>query len=56
MPHFGDGAWNYVTELTQIKLFGDFYLPFYVEDIVGEGVVSYERPYRQGGLTLFSII
>lgn len=47
MPHFGDGAWNYVTELTQIKLFGDFYLPFYVEDIVGEGVVSYERPYRQ---------
>ena len=47
LPYFGDTSWNYVTDLTQVRLFGDFYLPLYVERIRGEGFVSYERPYRQ---------
>ncbi len=47
MPEFGETSWNYVTDLIQIRLFGDFYLPFYVEKITGEGFVMYERPYRQ---------
>ena len=47
LPYFGDTSWNYVTDLTQVRRFGDFYLPLYVERIRGEGFVSYERPYRQ---------
>jgi len=47
MPTFGEKSWNYVTDLTQLCLFGDFYLPLYVEKIEGEGFVTYERPYRQ---------
>ena len=31
--------------MTQVCLFGDFYLPLYVEKIRGEAFVSYERPY-----------
>lgn len=47
MPDFGDTSWNYVTNLTQLCLFEDFYLPFYIEKITGEAFVSYERPYTQ---------
>ena len=47
MPKLGKDSWNYVTNVTQLRLPGDFYLPFYVEKIRGEGFVSYERPYRQ---------
>lgn len=45
LPDFQKNEWNYVTNTNQICLFGDFYLPFYVEKIEGEATVSYERPY-----------
>lgn len=47
VPEFGKKSWNYVSNLTQLRLFGDFYLPVYAEKIRGEGFVTYERPYRQ---------
>ncbi|MCI9147209.1 MAG: sporulation protein YqfD [Hungatella sp.] len=47
MPSPEDKSWNYVSTIRQLCLFEDFYLPFYAESIEGEGVVTYERPYRQ---------
>ncbi len=44
-PDFQKSSWSYVTNMTQVCLFGDFYLPLYVEKIRGEAFVSYERPY-----------
>lgn len=43
LPDPGKRQWNYVSENRQLSLFGDFYLPVYVEWIVGEEYVSYEK-------------
>lgn len=45
MPDFEKNSWNYRTDITQLHLFEDFYLPIYVGRISGEAYVSYERPY-----------
>ncbi len=44
-PDFERNSWNYRTNITQLHLFEDFYLPVYMGRIRGEAYVSYERPY-----------
>jgi len=46
-PSFGENLWNYRSENRQIRLFGDFYLPIFMERIVGEECVLYDRPYTR---------
>lgn len=47
LPERGEEQWDYVLEEKQIKIFEDFYLPFYYGTIKGEAYVSYERFYTQ---------
>ena len=47
LPDLRKDSWNYVTTVTQLHIFEDFYLPLYVERITGEATVSYERPYTR---------
>ncbi len=47
MPDLKKDSWNFVVNTAQLRLFEDFYLPLYAEEIVGEAYVSYERPYTE---------
>ncbi len=40
-------VWKETTQVRQLCLFGDFYLPVYWEQTVGEETVYYERPYTE---------
>ncbi len=42
-----DTLWNETSEIHQLRLFGDFYLPVYREDTVSGEYTFYERPYTQ---------
>ncbi len=47
-------VWKETTQLRQLCLFGDFYLPVYWEQTVGEETVFYERPYTEKELKVRS--
>lgn len=46
LPSKKDSLWQYVMEENQLKLFENFYLPFYVGRIRGEEYLTYQRFYR----------
>lgn len=47
MPSKRDSLWQYVMEEQQLKIFENFYLPFYLGRINGEEYVTYERYYTE---------
>ncbi len=47
LPSGKDSLWQYVMEERQLRIFEDFYLPFYLGNISGEEYVTYERTYTE---------
>lgn len=47
LPSKRDSLWQYTMEERQLKIFEDFYLPFYLGKIDGEEYVTYERFYTE---------
>ena len=50
MPTASKLEWDYSMEEKQLKLFSNFYLPFYLGNIEGHEMVSYERNYTRSEL------
>ncbi len=42
-----DTLWNETSEICQLRLFGDFYLPVFLEKTTAEEYTFYERPYTR---------
>jgi len=47
VPAWGEQQWDYVMEERQLKLFSNFYLPFYLGDIKGKEMSAYDRKYTE---------
>ncbi len=43
----GDTLWKETTGIRQLRLFGDFYLPVYLEETTAAEYTFYDRPYTQ---------
>lgn len=54
LPERGKGEWDYAMEERQLKLFSNFYLPFYIGDIKGREMSSYEKNYTKEELKRLS--